>query len=76
MVELLVLIITTTTLNCTFLLFRVQFAPEVDVSKPKRIFEISDDGLVLTIKNITKRELVSLIRIIFHYFSECKLKGS
>ena len=57
MVELLVLIITTTTLNCTFLLFRVQFAPEVDVSKPKRIFEISDDGLVLTIKNMNEKRV-------------------
>ena len=57
MVELLVLIIRTTTLNCTFLLFRVQFAPEVDVSKPKRIFEISDDGLVLTIKNMNEKRV-------------------
>jgi len=32
----------------------VQFAPEVDLSKPKRIFEISDDGLVLTIKKMNE----------------------
>jgi len=35
----------------------VQFAPEVDVSKPKRIFEVSDDGLVLTIKKMNEKRV-------------------
>ena len=46
----------TTDSTCS-LFFRVQFAPEVDVSKPKRIFEVSDDGLVLTIKKMNEKRV-------------------